>query len=59
MYRFHPGVKDACKQKIFHSEAKSHPGANNAYKLPLRVDAIQKEYIYHTKQDQTCYIKCD
>ena len=26
MYRFHPGVKDACKQKIFHPGAKSHPG---------------------------------
>ena len=41
MYRFHPGVRDACKQKIFHPEAKSHrgenftPGLNNACKLPL------------------------
>ena len=37
MYRFHPGVKDACKQKIFHPEAKSHSGANfknNTCKLP-------------------------
>ena len=26
IYRLHPGVKDACKQKIFQPEAKSHPG---------------------------------
>ena len=32
---FHPGVKDACKQKIFHQETKFHPGWNNACKLPL------------------------
>ena len=35
MYRFHPKVEDTCKQKIFHHEAKSHPGWNNACKLHL------------------------
>ena len=30
MHRFHPGVEDACKQKILHPETKSHPGVNNA-----------------------------
>ena len=44
MYRFHPGVTDACKQKIFHTKAKSHNGRISPRGETMRVNYPLDKY---------------